>query len=274
MRRSMLLPVSLMAVAALLSACTQANAPTWTFPPAGAAASAPTAPSSAPTLPAASNASGTTGAAAVVGHVEITAFDLGFNPGAVTVDKAGRYMVTLNNTGAAPHDLTFADGTTTGSVAPATSKAIEVDVPAAGMAFLCSIPGHAAAGMQGTIAVEGRRRAGGDDARRAGAGHGNGQGRSGGPEVHALRRDRARRVLDGNHPRRGPRRPGEDDDRRRNGRRWLRPGGLDVQRDGPGSGDPGQSGRHGSGSTSRTRPRTSCRTASTSTPARSPGTTR
>ena len=104
MRRSMLLPVSLMAVAALLSACTQANAPTWTFPPAGAAASAPTAPSSAPTsCPPPRMRAGRPALSAVVGHVEITAFDLGLQPGPRDGQfSAGHpYDVTFDNTGRA-----------------------------------------------------------------------------------------------------------------------------------------------------------------------------
>ena len=155
MHRPTLLPLSLLALTALVGACTQATAPTWTFPPPGAAASAPAASANAPTTSAPPAASAATGAVAVAGQVEVTAFDLGFTPSAATVDAAGRYTVTLKNTGAAPHDLTFADGTTTGAVAPGTSKAVAVDVPAAGIAFLCSVPGHAAAGMTGTIAVKG-----------------------------------------------------------------------------------------------------------------------
>ena len=60
------------------------------------------------------------------------------------------------------HDLTLPDGTTTGAVDGGASGTVEVDVPATGIAFICSIPGHAQAGMTGTITVKGTA-AGGDD---------------------------------------------------------------------------------------------------------------
>jgi nitrite reductase (NO-forming) len=155
MRRPALLWLSLTATAALLGACSTATAPTWTFPPPGAAASAPA--SSAAPAP-----SGSSGPVAVAGAIEVTSFDLGFTPKAIEVAAAGRYTVTLKNTGTAPHDITFADGATTGTVNGGASASVEVDVPAAGLAFLCSIPGHSAAGMEGAISVKGATTAGGD----------------------------------------------------------------------------------------------------------------
>jgi Putative multicopper oxidases len=94
--------------------------------------------------------------------VEITAFDLGFKPQDITVDAAGHYDVKLVNTGTIPHNITFPDGATTGDVAGGASGTVQVDVPAAGLAFICSIPGHAAAGMAGTISVKGATAGGGD----------------------------------------------------------------------------------------------------------------
>jgi len=150
MRKPLLLPSVLLVTVALTAGCTEASAPTWTFPPADLAAAATMpAPSAAP-----SNAGGG-GTAAVAGSIGVTAFDLGFTPMAVTVAAAGRYAVTLTNTGAMTHDLTFADGTTTGPVEAGMSATVEVDIPAAGLSFLCSVPGHAAAGMTGSVAVTG-----------------------------------------------------------------------------------------------------------------------
>ena len=159
MRRSLRLPVAILVSAALASGCADTTKPTWTFPPAGAATSAPAA--SAPAASVAPAPSSSSGAVAVAGAIEVTAIDLGFTPKASTVDAAGRYTVTLKNTGQIPHDLTFPDGKTTGLVDPGKSASVAVDVPAAGLSFICSVPGHAAAGMQGTIAVKGTA-AGGD----------------------------------------------------------------------------------------------------------------
>jgi nitrite reductase (NO-forming) len=150
MRRSIALPSIIVAAALVAAGCSTAAGPTWTFPPQQPAAPGLVAAASATPAPAA-----TPGSDAVVGTLEVSAFDLGFKPGTLTVDAPGRYAVTLTNTGAMPHDITFADGTTTGYVDPGATGTVEVDVPAAGVTFICSIPGHAQAGMQGAVTVKG-----------------------------------------------------------------------------------------------------------------------
>ena len=156
MRRSLVLPIAILATAAISAGCASPTGATWTFAPAGAATAAPVVASAAP-APSADTA------AATIGAVELEAFDLGFKPSTITVDAPGRYAITLKNTGAIPHDLTFADGSTTSAVAGGQSSTVEVDVPAAGITFICSIPGHAAAGMKGTVTVKGGTTAGADD---------------------------------------------------------------------------------------------------------------
>ncbi|HEX5148566.1 MAG TPA: multicopper oxidase domain-containing protein, partial [Candidatus Limnocylindrales bacterium] len=156
MRRSIRFPIAVLAVAAIAAGCGSASGATWTFPPGGAASPAPAGATSAPAP--SSEAGGV-----VVGAVAIEAFDLGFTPNAIEVDAPGRYAVTLKNTGTIQHDLTFPDGTTTGLVDAGTSGTVEVDVPAEGLSFICSIPGHAQAGMQGTIAIKGTTAGGADD---------------------------------------------------------------------------------------------------------------
>ena len=87
----------------LVAACSGTSTPGWTFAPSPDAGAAVGSAGPAPASPAAPGvASGT---------IEIEAFDLGFTPADPTVDAAGRYTVVLTNTGAAPHDITFADGT-------------------------------------------------------------------------------------------------------------------------------------------------------------------
>jgi nitrite reductase (NO-forming) len=89
-----------------------------------------------------------------IGTITISAHDLGFDPSTVDVPQAGVYSVTFHNNGAIAHDLTFADGTKipaeAGQMATGT-----VTIPAGGTTFLCSVPGHAAAGMTGTVTVAG-----------------------------------------------------------------------------------------------------------------------
>jgi nitrite reductase (NO-forming) len=156
MRRSSILPIAVLATAAITAGCASATGATWTFAPAAPATAAPAGASAAP-------APSSAAAAVTIGAVELEAFDLGFKPNAITVDAPGRYAVTLKNTGAIPHDLTFADGTTSGTVEGGKSATVEVDVPAAGVTFICSIPGHAQAGMQGTVTVKGTATAAADD---------------------------------------------------------------------------------------------------------------
>ena len=159
MRTPLLLPIALLAAVALTAGCTTTRAPTWTYPAddgaggpgvaGGAGAPAPAAPASqAP--------------AAQGGTLEIESFDMGFRPAAITVPAAGRYEVALTNTGTIPHDITFPGGEQAVANGGA-SATVEVDVPAEGLSFLCSIPGHEQAGMVGTIAVEGAAPSGGDD---------------------------------------------------------------------------------------------------------------
>jgi len=137
--------VALTAIVLLVAACTGAPPPKWTVSPiaAGAAgAEASAEPSSGPV------------AGSVLGTIEITAVDLAFDPSNVIVDKAGSYDLKLTNKGAATHNITFDDGKVL-SADPGQSATATVEVPAAGLMFKCSIPGHAQAGMTGMIMVAG-----------------------------------------------------------------------------------------------------------------------
>jgi nitrite reductase (NO-forming) len=129
-----------------LAGCGYAQAPYWTYPPT-TAGGGPDASAPPPAAPAPSGEAG--------GTLEIEAFDLGFTPATLEVPAAGRYEVKLNNTGAAPHDVTFPTGETA-LAQPGETASVEVDIPAGGTTFLCSIPGHAAAGMTGEVKVAGQ----------------------------------------------------------------------------------------------------------------------
>ena len=154
MRRSTTLTIAFLVIASLTAGCASAAGPTWTFAPAGAPTAAPAEATSAP--------SPSSDAGAVLGSIEIEAFDLGFTPATIEVEAPGRYEITLNHTGAIPHDVTFADGATSGMVDGGQSGTMEVDIPAEGLTFICSIPGHAQAGMEGVVTVKGGATAGGE----------------------------------------------------------------------------------------------------------------
>lgn len=94
------------------------------------------------------------GQAAVLGTLEIHSVDMGFKPTALSVEQPGRYTIKLINDGVIPHDIVFPDGTKVVANAGET-KTVDVDIPAAGLSFICSIPGHEQAGMKGMITVAG-----------------------------------------------------------------------------------------------------------------------
>lgn len=87
-----------------------------------------------------------------LGTIEIHAFDLGFEPAMAHVSTPGRYRVTFVNDGGVLHDLTFADGSKI-EAAPHSTGTGEVTIPAAGLSFVCSVPGHADGGMRGEVMV-------------------------------------------------------------------------------------------------------------------------
>ena len=95
-----------------------------------------------------------------VGEITITAFDLGFEPSMVHVEEPGAYTVTFVNDGGTFHDVTFADGTVIGADAHESATG-EVTIPAEGLTFICSVPGHADGGMRGEVMVAGAAGSGG-----------------------------------------------------------------------------------------------------------------
>ncbi|MEX1156762.1 MAG: multicopper oxidase domain-containing protein [Chloroflexota bacterium] len=87
-----------------------------------------------------------------IGTIEIHAFDLGFEPANLTVAAAGTYTLRFVNDGGIPHDVTFADGTTVAANGHETATGT-VTVPAGGLTFICSVPGHSDVGMRGSVVI-------------------------------------------------------------------------------------------------------------------------
>lgn len=92
-----------------------------------------------------------------------------YTPASATVSAGDEVEVTLNNAGALEHSwelvpddvdlatVTDADAinnASVGTVAPGESGTVTFTAPAAGTyKFVCTVPGHAAAGMVGTFTV-------------------------------------------------------------------------------------------------------------------------
>jgi nitrite reductase (NO-forming) len=130
-------------LAMVVAGCTAAAGPSWTYGP-GAAATAAVAPM--PVMP------GVPAVAASGEKVTIEAFDLGFKPARLTVPAAGTYLLEFRNIGSTLHDVTFSDGTRFAADAGKTATGT-INVPLGGLTFLCSVPGHADAGMKGDLSV-------------------------------------------------------------------------------------------------------------------------
>jgi nitrite reductase (NO-forming) len=141
-----------MMVGLLAAGCSGAAKPGWTYAPAASGSAPVAAASAAPAAP----------AAAVGSTLKIESFDLGFTPATLEVPAAARYAVELTNTGQAPHDITFPAGETA-HADPGETARVEVDVPADGITFICSIPGHEQGGMKGEVKVAGSTSHGGGD---------------------------------------------------------------------------------------------------------------
>jgi len=150
-------------VATVVSGCAAAAAPDWTFPPSAASGVGPSetsAPATSTQVPAGTGTPADhggmsaqpvpNGAGPVLGTLVVRAFDIGYEPVALSVGGPGRYLVRFVNDGTVAHDITFADGTMIDDPAGATVEG-EVLIPPDGLAFACSIPGHAQAGQEGMV---------------------------------------------------------------------------------------------------------------------------
>jgi nitrite reductase (NO-forming) len=128
------------------------------------------------------SATPTTSSDGILGTIRLHAIEFAFHPSAITVSQPGRYSVELTNGGAIAHDVTFDDGTVISAAAGETKTGV-IDVPAAGMGFHCSIPGHIDAGMKGTINLQTAEAsgtpAGSPTASPSGDGHGGAPGQIG-----------------------------------------------------------------------------------------------
>jgi uncharacterized cupredoxin-like copper-binding protein len=89
---------------------------------------------------------------ATAGAVTVTASEFKFKLSKASVPH-GSVTFTLMNRGKLPHDFKIA-GKKTALVKPGKSAQLTVTLKAGKSAYLCTVPGHAAAGMKGTLTVK------------------------------------------------------------------------------------------------------------------------
>lgn len=87
--------------------------------------------------------------------VRVEAFDLGFTPSEFTIPADTDVALTLANTGVLVHDLVSDEGGfATTQLSGGQEDTITINLAAGTYRFICSIEGHEAAGMVGTITAE------------------------------------------------------------------------------------------------------------------------
>jgi uncharacterized cupredoxin-like copper-binding protein len=99
----------------------------------------------APALAARSHAAG--------GHVTVVATEFKFKLTPATVASPGSVTFTIANKGKLSHDFKIA-GKKTALIKPGKSGTLKVTLKAGKYPYLCTVPGHAAAGMKGTLTVK------------------------------------------------------------------------------------------------------------------------
>lgn len=89
---------------------------------------------------------------AIIDNLNINMLDMSYSPSKLNVTQAGHYKLNVSNTSAVPHDIVFTNGVQL-NVAPGQQVSTIVEIPASGLNFFCSLPGHKEAGMTGAITV-------------------------------------------------------------------------------------------------------------------------
>jgi len=84
--------------------------------------------------------------------IKVTATEFKFTLSPTTA-KAGSVTFTISNKGKLPHDFSIA-GKTSSMVSPGKTATLTVTLKAGKYPYKCTVPGHAAAGMKGTLVVK------------------------------------------------------------------------------------------------------------------------
>lgn len=102
--------------------------------------------------------SGGSSSGAPAGSTTVQQMDFQFKPKALTV-PAGKVVFFLSNSGPSAHDMVIADSTgrsiaRSSLVQSGDTFTFTIDnLPAGSYVFYCDVPGHRAAGMEGTLTV-------------------------------------------------------------------------------------------------------------------------
>jgi plastocyanin len=120
--------------------------------PSAAAAPSTTTPASTATTP---TTSGAAKQAATTVPLSAVPNAIAFNTKTLTA-KAGKVTIAFTNSGALEHNVTIAQGSTVLGATPTFTggaKSVTLTLKPGAYTFYCSVPGHRAAGMEGTLKV-------------------------------------------------------------------------------------------------------------------------
>jgi len=88
--------------------------------------------------------------------ISVVGTEFSFSPASISVKAGEQVKITFKNNGRAPHNLTLEGvGIGTKTIGGGQTDIIEFTAPSSGTyAFFCSVSGHRAAGMEGSLKVE------------------------------------------------------------------------------------------------------------------------
>lgn len=89
-------------------------------------------------------------------EITIIGTEFSFNPSSVSVKAGEKVKITFQNNGRTSHNLTLDKlGVETKTISGGKTDTIEFTAPSSGSySFFCSISGHRASGMEGSLKVE------------------------------------------------------------------------------------------------------------------------
>jgi nitrite reductase (NO-forming) len=89
-------------------------------------------------------------------EISVVGTEFSFSPSSISVKAGEQVKISFKNNGRAPHNLTLEGlGIGTKTIGGGQTDIVEFTAPSAGMyTFFCSVSGHRAAGMEGSLRVE------------------------------------------------------------------------------------------------------------------------
>jgi plastocyanin/mono/diheme cytochrome c family protein len=87
-------------------------------------------------------------------EVSVTMHDIFFDPAELSIPADTDVVIKLENQGASVHDFSIDELNIAVTLNPGESGEVTINAPAGTYEYYCSIPGHKAAGMVGTLTVE------------------------------------------------------------------------------------------------------------------------